>query len=126
MRFSVPCRYLGTVLGQFLEKNKQLSNSLNLLSLGTGGGGKLENMESKGNAIAKPDVKAKLEELRQRDVEVASIARGLQMRTRITKLENEIEQLRAVEATWLANRLSRLYFMIPRRLLKLLRRVAGQ
>jgi len=70
-----------------------------------------------------PDANARFEELRQRDVEIVKISQGLQMRTKITKLENELAQLRALEKRWVGNRLSRLYYLVPRKLIALLRRV---
>jgi len=69
-----------------------------------------------------PDANVRFEELRQRDVEIVKISQGLQMRTRITKLENELAQLRALEKQWVGNRLSRLYYLVPRKLIGLLRR----
>ena len=65
------------------------------------------------------DGEARLEELRVRDVEVANLAMGLQMRTRITNLEAEVAYLRSMERIWLGNRLSRLYFLAPRALIRL-------
>jgi regulator of replication initiation timing len=40
------------------------------------------------------DLEAQLFDLRERDKEIASIAQGLSMRTRISKLENENHNLR--------------------------------
>ena len=59
------------------------------------------------------DANERLEELRKRDLEISRIAVGLQMRTAITKLENENAALRAMESTWTMSRLSRLYFTFP-------------
>ncbi len=73
-----------------------------------------------------PDAEARLEALRDRDLEVASIAKGLQMRSRITHLESENAQLRSMESVWLTNRTGRLYFMIPRSLLKFFRRLTSR
>lgn len=73
-----------------------------------------------------PDAEKRLELLRDRDFEVASIAKGLQMRSRITYLENENAQLRAMESVWLTNRTGRLYFMIPRSLLKFFRKLTSR
>lgn len=72
-----------------------------------------------------PDAEARLEVLRQRDLEVASISKGLQMRSRISDLEKEIVQLRSMERIWLTNRIGRLYFLIPRRFLTLFRRIVS-
>ncbi len=68
------------------------------------------------------DGESRLEDLRARDVEIANLAMGLQMRTRITKLEAEVAQLRSMERIWLGNRLSRLYFLAPRALIRLFKR----
>ena len=73
-----------------------------------------------------PDAEARLEQLRGRDLEVANIAMGLQMRARISQLENENAQLRAMESVWLTNRTGRLYFMIPRSLLRVFRRLTSR
>ncbi len=59
------------------------------------------------------DAKERLEELRKRDLEISRIAVGLQMRTTITKLEQENQALRAMQSTWVMSRLSRLYFTFP-------------
>ena len=72
-----------------------------------------------------PDAEERLQELRTRDLEVAKIAHGLQMRTRITDLENEIAILRTIEKDWKLRRLSKLYFTAPRILRALLRRIKG-
>ena len=60
-----------------------------------------------------PDPEKRLEELRNRDLELAKIALGLQMRSRITNLENENASLRAMQSAWTMSRVSRLYFTIP-------------
>lgn len=70
-----------------------------------------------------PDAESRLELLRKRDVEVANISKGLQMRSRIHHLEAENAQLRSMESIWLTNRIGRLYFAVPRRFLKLFRRI---
>jgi hypothetical protein len=70
-----------------------------------------------------PDAESRLELLRKRDVEVAEISRGLQMRARINHLEAENAQLRSMESIWLTNRIGRLYFAVPRRFLKFFRRM---
>jgi hypothetical protein len=72
-----------------------------------------------------PDAEARLEKLRSRDVEVASISQALQMRSRISHLEAEIAQLRSMESIWLTNRIGRLYFLIPRKFIKLFRRIVS-
>ena len=72
-----------------------------------------------------PDAESRLEALRLRDLEVSEIAKGIQMRSRIINLEQEIAQLRAMEGVWLTNRIGRLYFMIPRRMLGLFRRIVS-
>ena len=58
----------------------------------------------------------RLKILRDRDLEVSSIAQGLYMRTRITNLELEVSELRALQDEWVGTRLSRLYLRIPRRI----------
>jgi hypothetical protein len=70
-----------------------------------------------------PDAESRLELLRKRDVEVAKISKGLQMRSRIHHLEAENALLRSMESIWLTNRIGRLYFAVPRRFLKLFRRI---
>lgn len=70
-----------------------------------------------------PDAESRLELLRKRDVEVANISKGLQMRSRIHHLEAENAHLRSMESIWLTNRIGRLYFAVPRRFLKLFRRI---
>ena len=72
-----------------------------------------------------PGAESRLEALRARDLEVSEIAQGIQMRSRITNLELEIAQLRSMEGVWLTNRIGRLYFSIPRRLLRLFRRIVS-
>jgi len=72
-----------------------------------------------------PDAESRLDALRARDLEVSEIAKGIQMRSRITNLELEIAQLRSMEGVWLTNRIGRLYFSIPRRLLRLFRRIVS-
>ncbi len=44
------------------------------------------------------DQEERLQQLRERDLEIASIAQGLQMRTRISELENENKLLRTALA----------------------------
>jgi hypothetical protein len=70
-----------------------------------------------------PEAEVRLEELRERDIEISNISKGLQMRARINQLEGEIAQLRSMEGIWLTNRIGRLYFAIPRRFLRLFRRI---
>ena len=73
-----------------------------------------------------PDAESRIDTLRKRDVEVSSISKGLQMRTRISQLETENALLKSMEAEWLLNRTGRLYFMIPRSLLKLFRKITSR
>jgi len=60
-----------------------------------------------------PNSEQRLQELRDRDLEIAKIALGLQMRTRITNLENENASLRSMQGAWTMSRISRFYFTIP-------------
>jgi hypothetical protein len=74
-------------------------------------------MERKGKNInwhELPKAEDRLIELRKRDLEVSRIALGLQMRTRITTLEQENAILRSMRETWTLSRVSRLYFSLPR------------
>ncbi len=73
-----------------------------------------------------PDAEQRLSELRQRDLEIASIALGLQLRTKLTSLEQEVLILRSIEKSWSQSRISKLYFSIPRILRALLRRIKGK
>ena len=61
-----------------------------------------------------PGAEDRLEQLRDRDLELSQITLGLQMRTRITTLEQENAVLRSMEKTWSMSRVSRLYFTLPR------------
>jgi hypothetical protein len=60
-----------------------------------------------------PNSEQRLQELRDRDLEIAKIALGLQMRTRITALENENAALQSLRNVWSMSRISKLYFTIP-------------
>lgn len=71
------------------------------------------------------EAELKLGSLRDRDLQVAAIAKGLNMRSRITQLEEEIAQLRSMEKAWITNRTGRLYFSIPRAFLKIFRKFTG-
>ena len=62
----------------------------------------------------------KLQELMNQDLVVAELAQTLQLKLRVEQLELEVAQLRALESVWLGNRISRLYFAIPRKLLRFL------
>jgi hypothetical protein len=73
-----------------------------------------------------PGAEERLEELRKRDLEVANIAHGLQMRMRITDLENEIHVLRSIEKAWKLSRLSRLYFKTPSILRSIIQRIKAK
>jgi hypothetical protein len=61
-----------------------------------------------------PNAEERLEELRKRDLEVARIAQGLQMRTTISNLEHQIKMLRSMEDSWKLSKLSRLFFKLSR------------
>jgi hypothetical protein len=61
-----------------------------------------------------PEAEKRLQVLRDRDLEISKIAMGLQMRTRITSLEQENERLRSMEKVWAMSRIRKLYFSIPR------------
>jgi len=60
-----------------------------------------------------PNSEQRLQELRDRDLEIARVALGLQMRTRITTLENENTILQSLRDVWSMSRISKLYFTIP-------------
>ena len=70
-----------------------------------------------------PDGEARLQDLRNRDLEIARLALGLQMRTRITNLENENRVLKSMEKTWSMSRVSALYFSLPKLMRKVLNRL---
>ena len=61
-----------------------------------------------------PDAESRLNQLREQDLEISKIALGLQMRTRITTLEQENAVLRTMRENWTLSRVSRLYFSLPR------------
>ncbi len=61
-----------------------------------------------------PDGEERLSQLRARDLEIAKISLGLQMRTRISRLEHEVKLLRAMEDSWISSRMSRVYFLATR------------
>jgi hypothetical protein len=61
-----------------------------------------------------PNAEERLEELRKRDLEVARIAQGLQMRTTISNLEHQIKMLRSMEDSWKLSRLSKIFFKLSR------------
>jgi hypothetical protein len=73
-------------------------------------GGKLSDMNV---WQEQPNSEQRLQDLRDRDLELSKIALGLQMRSRITSLENENESLRAMQGAWTMSRISKLYFSIP-------------
>jgi hypothetical protein len=60
------------------------------------------------------DAEERLSQLRQRDLEISRISLGLQMRTRISRLEHEIKLLRKMEDAWILSRFSRFYFFLTR------------
>jgi hypothetical protein len=61
-----------------------------------------------------PNAEERLKELRNRDLELAKISLGLQMRTRISRLEHENRVFRKMEGAWILSRFSRLYFLATR------------
>jgi len=69
------------------------------------------------------DAEERLERLRARDVEIASLAINLQMRSRITNLEREVSLLKSMQNTWILSRFSRLYFKLTRAVRYLFNRV---
>ena len=71
-----------------------------------------------------PDAEERLDALRGRDLEIARIAVGLQMRTRITALEQENAALRAMRESWILSRVSRLYFSLPRIVKALIKKIS--
>jgi hypothetical protein len=60
------------------------------------------------------DGEERLSQLRNRDLEITRISLGLQMRTRISRLEHEVKLLRQMEDSWILSRLSRVYFSATR------------
>jgi hypothetical protein len=71
-----------------------------------------------------PEAEKRLRALRDRDLEISKIAMGLQMRTRITSLEQENIRLRSMEKVWAMSRISKLYFSIPRLFRSLIRKIS--
>ena len=71
-----------------------------------------------------PEAEKLLQALRDRDLEISKIAMGLQMRTRITSLEQENERLRSMEKVWAMSRIRKLYFSIPRLFRGLIRKLS--
>jgi hypothetical protein len=71
-----------------------------------------------------PEAEKRLQALRDRDLEISKIAMGLQMRTRITSLEQENERLRSMEKVWAMSRIRKLYFSIPRLFRGLIRKLS--
>jgi hypothetical protein len=71
-----------------------------------------------------PEAEKRLRALRDRDLEISKIAMGLQMRTRITSLEQENERLRSMEKVWAMSRIRKLYFSIPRLFRGLIRKLS--
>jgi len=70
-----------------------------------------------------PDAEERLENLRARDVEIASLAINFQMRSRINDLEREVTLLKSMQNAWILSRFSRLYFKITRVIRRVLNRV---
>jgi hypothetical protein len=70
------------------------------------------------------EAEKRLQALRDRDLEISKIAMGLQMRTRITSLEQENERLRSMERVWAMSRIRKLYFSIPRLFRGLIRKLS--
>jgi hypothetical protein len=70
-----------------------------------------------------PDAEERLDHLRARDVEIASLAINLQMRSRINNLEGELAVLKSMQDSWVLSRFSRLYFKITRAIKRVLNRV---
>jgi hypothetical protein len=71
-----------------------------------------------------PNAEARLDDLRQRDLEISKISLGLQMRTRITTLEQENASLSTMRENWAMSRVSRLYFTFPTVFRALLRKIS--
>jgi hypothetical protein len=71
-----------------------------------------------------PEAEKRLQALRDRDLEISKIAMGLQMRTRITSLEQENERLRSMEKVWAMSKIRKLYFSIPRLFRGLIRKLS--
>ena len=71
-----------------------------------------------------PEAEKRLQVLRDRDLEISKIAMGLQMRTRITSLEQENERLRSMEKVWAMSKIRKLYFSIPRLFRGLIRKLS--
>lgn len=59
-----------------------------------------------------PNSEERLQQLRDRDIEISKLAIGLQMRTRITALENENAMFRNMEKTWKVSKLKKTYLSI--------------
>ena len=59
-----------------------------------------------------PNSEERLQQLRDRDIEISKLAIGLQMRTRITALENENAMFRNMEKTWKVSKLKKAFFSI--------------
>ena len=70
------------------------------------------------------EAEKRLQALRDRDLEISKIAMGLQMRTRITSLEQENERLRSMEKVWAMSKIRKLYFSIPRLFRGLIRKLS--
>jgi hypothetical protein len=60
-----------------------------------------------------PNAEERFQQLRDRDLELTNLALGLQMRTRITSLENDNAMLRQMEKTWKISKLRKVFLGIP-------------
>lgn len=69
-----------------------------------------------------PDAEERMNDLRARDMEIASLSTNFQMRSRINSLEREVSVLTSIHDTWVLTRFNRLYFNLTR-LAKLTRRI---
>lgn len=69
-----------------------------------------------------PNSEERLQQLRDRDIEISKLAIGLQMRTRITALENENAMFRNMEKTWKVSKLKKAYLSFSNLMRRVIKR----
>jgi hypothetical protein len=69
-----------------------------------------------------PNSEERLQQLRDRDIEISKLAIGLQMRTRITALENQNAMFRNMEKTWKISKLKKATLSISNLMRRVIKR----
>ena len=69
-----------------------------------------------------PNAEERLQQLRDRDLELTNVALGLQMRTRITALEDENAMFRKLENTWKVSKLRKAFLSVSSLIRRIVKR----